>query len=205
MLIDVSMTIEEGIVFRLGSPSAQITTQRFYNESDGEYDTIMLSLPAHTATHVDLVFSDKRMEPDRMIGNGKLLDVSHLPGKVIHLADVKHQVGIEPGDFVFFRTDWSRFVGTEEYRDHPELAPEVLEWLIDREVNAVGIDAQGLGRGRGHGEYDRLLARHDIFVIENLTNLAAIPRNHFRTYCFPLKLGDSDALPARVLVEIDEG
>jgi hypothetical protein len=37
----------------------------------------MLSLAAHTATHVDLVFSGKSMEPDRMIGEAKLLDVGH--------------------------------------------------------------------------------------------------------------------------------
>ncbi len=204
MLIDVSMPIEDGAVFRLGSPPAQITKQRFYHESEGEYETIMLSLPAHTATHVDLVFTDKRMDPERMIGPGKLIDVSHLPGKEVRLVDVKHQVAVEPGDYVFFRTDWSRYVDSEEYYDHPELALEVVEWLIAQEVNAVGIDALGLAQGRGHGEYDRLLARHDIFVIENLTNLAAIPQKRFKTYCLPLKMGNTDAIPARVLVEIDE-
>jgi kynurenine formamidase len=204
MIIDVSMTIEEGTVFRLGSPPAQISAQRFYHEAEGEYDTIMLSLPAHTATHVDLVYTDKRMEPERMIGPGKLIDVSNLPGKRIQLADMKGQVDVELGDYVFFRTDWSLLVGSEEYYDHPELAPEVVEWLIAQEVNAVGIDALGLAQGRGHGEYDRLLASHDIFVIENLTNLAALPKNTFKTYCLPLKMGNTDAIPARVLVEIDD-
>ena len=202
MLIDVSMTIENGAVFRLGTPPAQISTQRFYHESEGEYETIMLSLPAHVATHVDLVFTDRKLDPERMIGNGKLIDVSHLPGKEVQLADVEGQVDIERGDFVFFHTGWSRYAGTEEYYHHPELAPQVVDWLVARQVNAVGIDALGLAQGRGHGEYDRLLARHDIFVIENLTNLAEIPQARFKTYCFPLKMGNTDAIPARVLVEI---
>ena len=118
--------------------------------------------------------------------------------------DVRDQVDIEPGDFLLFRTDWSEFVGTERYYDHPELSLEVVEWLIAEKINAVGIDALGLGQGRRHGEYDRLLARHDIFVIENLTNLAAIPQRQFRTYCLPLKIENSDAIPARVVVEIDD-
>jgi kynurenine formamidase len=204
MIIDISMTIKEGAVFRLGTPPVQITAQKFYHESEGEYESIMLSLPAHTATHVDLVQTDRHLDPARMIGPGKLVDASRLPGREIQLADVRHQVDLEPDDFLFFRTDWSRFVGTEKYHDHPELSLEVVEWLIAAEINAVGIDARGLAQGRRHGEYDRLLARHDIFVVENLANLAAIPQRRFRTYCFPLKIGNTDAIPARVLVEIEE-
>ena len=204
MIIDVSMPITNGSVFRLGTPPVQISSQRFYHEVEGEYESIMIHVSAHTATHVDLVFAGRQMDPERMIGNGKLIDVSQLPGSEILLADVEHQVDLERGDFVFFRTDWSRFAGTEHYRDHPELSLEVLEWLIAKEVNAVGIDALGLAQGRGHGEHDRLLARHDILVIENLANLSAIPQNHFKVYCFPLKIDNTDAIPARVVVEIDQ-
>ncbi len=203
MIVDVSMTIRNGSVFRLGTPAVQITSQRFHHESEGEYESIMIHLSAHTATHVDLVLPDRRIDPERMIGNGKLIDVSQLAGREVQLADVRDQVDIESGDFVFFRTDWSQFVDTNDYYDHPELSLEVVEWLIADKVNAVGIDALGLAQGRRHGEYDRLLARHDIFVIENLANLAAIPQRRFRTYCFPLNIGNTDAIPARVMVEVD--
>lgn len=203
MIIDVSMPITNGSVFRLGTPPVQITSQRFYHESEGDYESIMIQISAHTATHVDLVFPDRHLDPERMIGTGKLIDVSHLSGTEIHLADIEHQVDLDPGDFVFFRTDWSQFVDTDQYRDHPELSPEVVEWLIAHQISAVGIDALGLAQGRGHGEHDRLLARHDILVIENLANLAAIPGNRFRVYCFPLKIDNTDAIPARVVVETD--
>jgi kynurenine formamidase len=192
MIVDVSMTITEGSVFRLGTPPVQISAERFHHESEGDYESIMLALSAHTATHVDLVFREKRIEPERMIGGGKLIDVSQLSGREIRMADVEHQVQVDSGDFVFLRTDWSRFVGTE-----------AVDWLISQESNAVGIDALGLGQGRRHGEYDRLLASHDIFVIENLANLDAIPKREFRVYCLPLKIENIDAIPARVLVECD--
>jgi kynurenine formamidase len=115
-----------------------------------------------------------------------------------------NQADIRVGGFVFFRTGWSEFAATGRYYDHPELSPEVVEWLISKEVGAVGIDALGLGRGRRHGEYDRRLAAHDIHVIENLANLAAIPQERFKVYCLPLKIEDTDAIPARVLVEIED-
>jgi len=204
MLIDVSMTIKQGSVFRLGTPAVEIASRRFYHESEGEYESTMISFSTHTATHVDLVFMEKRIDPRRMIGTGKLIDVTQASGGRIRLDDVKHQVEIESGDFVFFRTDWSEFVGTMQYYDHPELSLEVVQWLVSKNINAVGIDALGLGRDRRHGEYDRLLARNDIFVIENLANLSAIPRNKFNTYCFPLKIENTDAIPARVVVEIGE-
>lgn len=202
MLIDISMPIEPGAVFRLGTPPVEITSRRFYHESEGEYESTIISLPTHTATHVDLVFAEMRIDPERMIGPGKLIDVTQVPGDEIELSYVKKQVEVESGDFVFFRTDWSRFVGTMKYYDHPELSLEVVEWLVSKNINAVGIDAPGLGRGRKHGEYDRLLAANNIFVIENLINLLAIPAKKFKTYCFPLKIENTDAIPARIVVEL---
>jgi len=216
MLIDISMTIEQGSVFRLGTPAVEIASRRFYHESEGEYEATMISFAAHTATHVDLVFMEKHIDPGQMIGAGKLINVTQdfgergipsrraVSGGEIRLDDVKHQIEIESGDFVLFRTDWSEFVGTMKYYDHPELSLEVVQWLISKNINAVGIDALGLGRGHRHGEYDRLLARNNIFVIENLANLSAIPKKKFNMYCFPLKIENTDAIPARVVVETDE-
>jgi kynurenine formamidase len=203
MLIDVSIPITPGSVFRRGTPPVDIATRRFYDESEGEYQTVMLSLPAHTATHIDLVFPDNSIGLEQMIGPGKLLDATAVRGSSIGLADVEGEVELCEGDFVLFRTDWSRFVGTDRYYRHPELTPEVVQWLISKKVNAVGIDAGGLGLGRTHGEYDRLLVKNGIFVIENLANLAQIPGGRFKVYCFPLKIEGVDAIPARVVVDIE--
>jgi kynurenine formamidase len=204
MLIDVSMPIVAGSVFRRGTPPVEIATRRFYHQSEGEYQTAMLSLPAHTATHVDLVFRERRIAPRRMIGKGKLVDVTGAAGSEIQLSDIADQVGIQAGDFVLFRTDWSNFAGTDKYYEHPELSLAVVRWLASKEVNAVGIDAPGLGRGPRHSDYDRLLADNDILVIENLANLHAVTKTEFTVYCLPLSIDGIDAIPARVLVGIEE-
>lgn len=205
MLIDVTMPVLAGSIFRLGTPGVEIETQRFYHESEGDYETVMLRLPAHTATHVDLVFKERRVTPERMIGKGKLFDVSGVNGREIEMGDVEDPGSIEAGDFVFFRTDWSELAGTERYYEHPELSLEVVEWLASKGVNAVGIDALGLGRDRRHGDYDRLLAKHDVLVIENLANLRVLPQKEFTVYCLPLNIEETDAIPARVLVEVEDG
>ncbi|MEJ2211714.1 MAG: cyclase family protein [Anaerolineae bacterium] len=201
MLIDVSMPITPGSVFRRGSPPVEITRRKFRNESEGDYETVVLTMPAHTATHVDLVFGERRIAPERMIGGGKLIDVTGVSGGRIQLSDVEGKTAIDEGDFCFFRTDWSEYAGTDRYYHHPELSFEVVQWLASRGVNAVGIDALGLGQDRHHSEFDRFLARADVLVIENLANLRRVPEKEFRVYCFPLSIEGIDAIPARVLVD----
>ena len=204
LLIDVSMPIAAGAVFRPGTPPVEIATKQCYHQSEGEFEIVMLSLPAHTATHVDLVFKERCMAPERMIGPGKLVDVTGVTGDRIQVGDIERQVEPQPGDFVFLRTDWSRFARTDKYHAHPELSPEAVQWLASCRINAVGIDAQGLARDPLHGKYDRLLAEHDVVVIESLANLAAIPKSEFTVYCLPLSIERIDAIPARVLVGIEQ-
>jgi kynurenine formamidase len=201
MLIDVSMPITPGSVFRLGSPPVEIVTRKFYHASEGEYETVVLTMPAHTATHIDLVLSERRIPPERMIGQGRLIDVTGVTTGQVQMDDIESKAAIQKGDFVLFRTDWSRYAGTDRYHSHPELSFEVVQWLASAGVNAVGIDARGLGQGRRHGEIDGFLARSDVFVIENLANLSRVPESEFRVYCFPLSIEGIDAIPARVLIE----
>jgi kynurenine formamidase len=203
MLIDVSMPIQPGSVFRLGSPPVEIARRKCSNESEGEYEAVVVTMPAHTATHIDVVFSERRISPERMIGEGKLIDVTGVSGGPIQLNDIDSKAMIHHGDFVFFRTDWTKYAGTDSYYRHPELSFEVVQWLASTGVNAVGIDALGLGLDRRHSEFDRFLARSDVFVIENLANLCKVPNNEFRVYCFPLSIEGMDAMPARVLVDTD--
>ncbi len=205
MLIDVSMPIRQGDFFRYGIQPVEIKKATFHNEIDGQYEATIISMPAHTATHIDLVFDDRNVEIGRMIGRGKLFDVRGISDRVITLSDIENRALVKAGDFVFFRTGWDEFAQTDRYFEHPEISREVLEWLVSKRVNGVGIDTMGLARDPLHGEYDRFLAKNDIYVIENLYNLGAIPSDKltdFTVYCFPLSIRGVDAIPARVVVEV---
>jgi len=65
---------------------------------------MMLSLPAHTATHADLVFAEKCVAPEQMIGPEVLIDVTHITDRDIQLEDITQQAAVECGDFVLFWT-----------------------------------------------------------------------------------------------------
>ena len=205
MLIDVSLAIKDGMIFRPGSPPVRIKTETYFHEDEGgQYETTTIFMPMHMGTHVDVVDKNNRIDPGRFIGKGKLIDVSGIDEQEIRLENIKRQVTIEQNDFVFFRTGWDRFIGLEKYNYHPEISWEILEWLVEKKVNMVGIDALGLGRGKNHGACDRYLSGHKIYIIENLVNLGLISKPVFNVYCFPLKISETDALPARVLVEIND-
>ena len=115
------MPVWAGSVYRHGTPPVAVAMRRFRDESDAEYVTAMLSLPAHSATHVDLVIPGRRIAPERMIGPGRLVDVRGLGGDLVRMRDIERQDSIPPGDFVVFRTGWSRFC-TEAYFKDPELS-----------------------------------------------------------------------------------
>lgn len=200
-MVDISLPLREGEVFRLGCPPVKIESGTFYHEDEGGYyTTSILSMPLHSATHIDVVSRDVQILVDRFIGPGKLLDMTGIEDRPIGPEDCL-QSNICKGDFVLFKTGWDRYLGTQKYFQHPELSPETVEWLTNKQVNMVGIDASGLGRGKNHGLYDRLLTEKGIYVIENLTNLDRVTAETFRVYCFPLSIEKAEALPARVLVE----
>ena len=79
VLIDVTMPIRSGEVFRLGTPPVEIATRTFHHESVGEFETTILSLPAHTATHIDLVFAERRIAPDGQSSEARGLDKLKVP------------------------------------------------------------------------------------------------------------------------------
>lgn len=78
---------------------------------------------------------------------------------------------------------------------------EVIEYLVSKKVNMVGIDTLGLGLSRNHGIIDEYLGGNKMYAIENLCNLKDIPEENFKVYCLPIKMEGIDALPTRILVE----
>lgn len=89
----------------------------------------------------------------------------------------------------------------DKYADHPEISLDLAEKLAKLEINMVGIDALGIGRGKNHGTLNKLLGKVKKYAIENLCNLDKIPVKGFKVYCLPTKIEGLDALPVRILVE----
>lgn len=202
MLIDITQTTKLGRVYRAGSEPLKVEAVKRYSKSGSEYTTMSFSCDVHNmGTHIDVMGADVIIENERLISTGIKFDVSQISDREIRLEDLDISI-VKEGVFVFFQTNWDKHLEDEEkYSNHPEVSMEVIEYLVSKKVNMIGIDTLGLGVGRNHGVIDVYLGKHKTYAIENLTNLDKIPNKDFRVYCLPMKIEGVDALPARILVE----
>ena len=202
MIIDITQTTKIGKVYRAGSKPLEVNNVTRYSRSGSEYTTTHFSCDVHNmGTHIDVMGADIIIENDRLISEGIKFDVSNIKDRHIKLDDLELSL-IKEGIYVFFQTNWDEYVDDEiAYSNHPEISMEVIEYLVEKKVNMIGIDTLGLGLRRNHGIVDEYLAKNKIYGIENLCNLKSIPDENFKVYCLPIKVEGIDALPARVLVE----
>ncbi|GAA0085832.1 cyclase family protein [Clostridium sp. CTA-7] len=202
MIVDITQTTKIGRVYRDGSEPLKVETVKRYSKSGSEYKTISFSCDTHNmGTHIDVIGVDVFIENERLISDGIKFDVSSITDREIKLTDLDLS-RVKEGVYVFFQTNYDKYFEDEEkYNNHPEISMEVIEYLVDKKVNMIGIDALGLGRGRNHGLIDVYLGKHKSYTIENLANLDKIPEEGFKVYCLPMKIEGIDGLPTRILVE----
>ncbi|NME09448.1 hypothetical protein HF875_07945 [Paraclostridium bifermentans] len=202
MLVDITQTTQLGRVYRAGSKPLEIKSVKRYSRSGSEYTTTCFSCDVHNmGTHIDVMRTDVIIENDRLISEGVKFDVSNITDRAIELDDLELS-RIKEGVYVLFQTNWDKYLDDDEkYSNHPEVSMEVIEYLVGKKVNMIGIDTLGLGLRRNHGTIDEYLAKNKIYGIENLANLNSIPEENFKVYCLPIKIEGLDALPARLLVE----
>jgi len=202
MIVDITQVTKMNRVYRTGSPPLKVEKVKCFEGTKKEYTTTLFSCAVHNmGTHIDVMGKDVVLENDRLIASGIKFDVSHIIDRSVEIDDLDFSE-VKEGDFVFFQTNWDQYLDDEKkYNEHPEISMEIMEYLVEKKVNMIGIDTLGLGRGRNHGLIDVFLGKSGIYAIENLTNLNKIPKNNFRVFCLPMKIEGLDALPARIMVE----
>lgn len=202
MIVDITQTTQIGKVYRSGSKPLEVEHVKRYSRSGNEYTTINFSCDIHNmGTHIDVMGADVVIENNRLISEGIKFDVSNVENRQVKLSDLDIS-RIKEGVYVFFQTNWDDYLDDDKkYSNHPEISMEVIEYLVNKKVNMIGIDTLGLGLKRNHGIIDEYLAKNKIYAIENLCNLKSIPDENFKVYCLPIKVEGIDALPTRVLVE----
>lgn len=202
MIVDITQITKIGKEYRAGSKPLEVNSVNRYSRSDREYTTTHFSCDIHNmGTHIDVMGKDIVIENERLIGEGIKFDVSNITDRPINLNDLDLSL-VKENIYVFFQTNWDKYLDDEEkYANHPEISIEVMEYLVNKKVNMIGIDTLGLGLKRNHGVIDDYLAKNKIYGIENLCNFKNIPTKDFKVYCLPIKVEGIDAQPARVLVE----
>jgi kynurenine formamidase len=208
--------------------------RRLLRDGEGWAVETITHLGTHNSTHVDAPYhynSTIRGEPAQTIDQLPL-DWFFAPGVVLDFTgrddgDAVRAEELEPAlaaaghelrerDIVLVRSDCDRFYTEPDYMFRgPGVTAEATEWLFDRGVRVMGIDAWGWDRPLNLQAAEALerdepgvfWAAHQADLpysqIERLFNLAELPPTGFTVACFPLKLVGASAAPARVVAMVD--
>ena len=176
-----------------------------------------ISLGSHTGTHIDAPFhfieeglTVEQIPLSVFLATVVVVDVTAENSKEpITWADISAQedairrkAALEHGVFVFLRTDWSRYWGTDEYYHHPFLERDAAEKLIRLGVKAIGVDTLSPDETRLDGVapdfgVHQVVLGAGAILAENLTNLEAIQSGDWLVNLAPLKLEGCDGSPVR--------
>jgi arylformamidase len=226
-IIDLTLRINEEIKVFPGSPKP-IFLQWSKYDTHG-YDSEVMFLSTHTGTHMDAPahFSPKSQTIDQILidrflcsnNEALLLRIEKGSSEEICVEDIikslqKDDQVLKQNDVIIFHTRWEeKYITSDRYMiDNPGLSKDAAEYLVERKINAVGIDSPSVDLGSNSNFLvHRILCSHSILIIENLCNLSRILKNNsainsrrFDLIALPLKLAGASGSPLRVIGIIDE-
>lgn len=168
-----------------------------------------ITMFSHTGTHMDAPYHmlpnglplDK-FPVQQFIGHAAVLDLTTINTCTISLDYIKQFYDqIVSAEYLLINTGWSRFWDNEKYfNNFPVLSVAAASWLAEFNLKGIGIDTISFDDIN-----DYKFSVHHIFLtkgmvlIENLTNLAAIPDQPFIFSCLPLKINNADGSPVRAV------
>lgn len=195
------------------------------------------TLSSHSGTHIDAPYHygpTSGGEPAKTIeqlplrwffGDAFVLDMTHKQrGEGITADDVEAALAkigytVKPLDIALVRTDtWKHFKEPGYDRMHAGLERSATQYLVERGVKVIGIDAWGLDRPfdvmfreAAGGVRGRFWESHfygkerEYCQIEKLTNLDKIPKPFgFTVACFPYRLKGASAAWTRAVAIIED-
>jgi kynurenine formamidase len=215
MLIDVSHTIEAGMVTYKGLPAPIICDFLSREQSRAvyapgtEFVIGKIEMVGNTGTYIDSPF---HRYPDGKDLAGLPLDrLAGVPAVVVR-AGRGRSVGVEPferldvrGKAVLVATGWDRHWRTDQYFEgHPFLTKQAAEYLRDAGAVLVGIDSLNIDdTGDPTRPVHTALLGAEIPVVEHLRGLVELPDGGFRFFAVPPKVKGFGTFPVRAFCQVD--
>ncbi len=212
-LIDLSHTVEDGLVTYKGLPAPVICdflsrehSRKHYSEGT-EFQIGKIEMVANTGTYVDSPFH--RYASGKDLSELPLTSLADLPTVVVRAEgrriDATLFEGLDvTGKAVLVNTGWSSRWNTDAYfEDHPFLTEDAATLLKDRGVRLVGIDSLNIDdTSDGRRPVHSTLLAAEIPIVEHLTNLSALPATEVRFFAVPVKVRAFGTFPVRAFAKV---
>jgi kynurenine formamidase len=201
-IVDLSQPVGAGTPVFPGDGPVRVSVL-----DDASMNLSRIDLCVHTGTHMDAPFhfcngadTIDRVPLDRCMGLARLVDLRGIAaGGEIHREHIETRLDAPlRGHAAVLHTGWSRQWETPRYfTDHPCLAADAAQFLVDCGVQVVGVDMPSVDRAPYPAH--RILLGAGVPIVENLTNLEAIGDGLFQLIVLPLKLAGRDGSPVRAV------
>ncbi len=210
ILIDLSHTIEHGMVTYKGLPGPVISDYLTRKASEAHYEKGTsfhigkIEMVANTGTYIDTPFH--RYANGKDLSELALDSVANLNGVVFHSDPTKRAIDRDlfggtnvNGKAVLIHTDWDKYWGTEKYfKGHPFLTRQAAEYLRDCGVSLVGIDSLNIDdTSDGQRPAHSILLKAEIPIVEHMCNLSRLPDDGFIFHAVPVKVKNFGTFPVR--------
>jgi kynurenine formamidase len=208
-IVDLSLTLHPG----MRGVDFQVRTSM----AENGYNTTFLHLYSHAGTHLDaphhFVDGGTTMEAlvlEKCVGPARIIDLTFIqPHELIgveHLTPYADKIG--PGARLLFKTGWSAYADTPDYRDRlPRISLPLAEWLAGRQIALLGVEPPSVADVNDKKELTAVhqaLLRAGIIIVEGLANLDALRRDQVTFIALPLKLAGGDGSPVRAIAIEDD-
>jgi arylformamidase len=210
-IIDLSHTIEHGMITYKGLPAPIICDHISHLQSRGsyapgtEFQIGRIDMVANTGTYIDTPYH--RYPGGTDLSTTPLPNTAHIPGVVVRVTGIASRA-IDWTNFasidvsrraVLVNTGWDRHWRTDRYFEgHPFLTRAAAEYLRDQGAVLVGIDSLNIDdTGDPTRPVHSILLGAGIPIVEHLTNLAALPIDGFTFSAAPPKIAAMGTFPVR--------
>ena len=211
-LIDVSHTIDDGMITYKGLPGPVITDHLSREDSrkvyapGTEFHIGKLEMVANTGTYIDSPFH--RYPGGADLAALDLYSLANLDGLVVRqTAREVREIGVSAireldvkGKAVLFQTDWDLHWRTDNYWNgkHPYLSEATAQILAESGAALVGIDSYNIDNTEtGTRPAHSILLRHNIPIVEHLCGLRELPDSGFNFFAVPVKVRKFGTFPVR--------
>lgn len=216
MLVDLSHTIENGLVTYKGLPAPIICDYLSREDSKRTYDegtTFQIGkieMVSNTGTYIDCPFH--RFENGKDLSEVELESFADIEGIVIRAPYTETLCITEEclmnhnvrDHAVLIHTGWDVHWNTDSYYEkHPYLTKDAAEYLRDSGAKLVGIDSHNIDNTEGKSRpVHTILLGAEILIVEHLCNLGSLPENGFKFSAVPPKFKGVGTFPVRAMARV---
>ncbi len=218
LLIDVSHTVEDGMITYKGLPAPIIcdylsreASRRLYAEGT-EFQIGKIEMVANTGTYLDSPFH--RFVDGKDLAALDLAALADLDCVVVRVTGRSERAitpdvfaGLElRGKALLVHTGWDRHWRSDQYFEgHPFLTADTAQLLVDAGATLVGIDSYNIDDiADGRRPVHTALLGADIPIVEHLCGLEHLPNQGSRFFAVPVKVKEFGTFPVRAFAIVDQ-